>query len=107
VGLKAKSSRKRSAPAAPASVRLALFSAAAALLVLVSAFSVIGSTHHSRQLYAQLQVLEASRWHLQEDYSRLLLEQSTWASHYRVEKVATRELGMHPPEIGQLKVVRP
>jgi cell division protein FtsL len=42
---------------------------------------------------------------LQEDYGRLLLEHSTWASHYRVEKVAAEELGMQPPALAQLKVV--
>jgi cell division protein FtsL len=32
-----------------------------------------------------LQSLEAERWYLEEEYSRLLLEQSTWASHHRIE----------------------
>ena len=50
-------------------------------LVLLSAFAVIASTHTTRDLYAQLQDVEAERWHLEEEYSRLLLEQSTWASH--------------------------
>ncbi len=56
-------------------------------------------------MYAQLQELESSQWYLQEDYGRLLLEQSTWASHYRVEKVAADELGMQAPGLAQLKVV--
>jgi cell division protein FtsL len=74
-------------------------------LVLFSAFAVIHSTHACRELYARLQVLESSQWYLQEDYSRLLLEESTWASHYRVEKVARTELGMREPQLGQLRVV--
>jgi cell division protein FtsL len=74
-------------------------------LILLSAFSLIMSTHNCREFYAQLQVLEASQWYLQEDYGRLLLEQSTWASHYRVEQVATRELGMHAPEAALRQVV--
>ena len=56
-------------------------------------------------MYARLQELESSQWYLQEDYGRLLLEHSTWASHYRVEKVAAEELGMQPPALAQLKVV--
>ncbi len=52
-----------------------------------------------------LQVLESSQWYLQEDYGRLLLEQSTRASHYRVEKVARGELDMVAPEPSQFKVV--
>jgi len=75
------------------------------LLILCSAFAVIHSTHDCRAMYARLQELESSQWYLQEDYGRLLLEHSTWASHYRVEKVAAEELGMQPPALTQLKVV--
>lgn len=77
------------------------------VLVVVSAFAVIHASHACRQLYAQLQVLEAAQWYLQEDYSRLLLEQSTWASHHRVEKVATKELDMAPPALTAYRVVQP
>jgi cell division protein FtsL len=76
------------------------------LVLLVSALAVIQSSHHCRQLYAQLQQLEADQWYLHEDYGRLLLEQSTWASHYRVERVAKRELNMEAPALQELKVVR-
>jgi len=79
--------------------------AAALALILVSAFAVIHSTHACRTLYAQLQVLESSQWYLQEDYGRLLLEHSTWASHHRVEKVARGDLEMRAPDLAQLKVV--
>lgn len=75
------------------------------VLVLVSAFATIYSTHACRALYTQLQVLESSQWYLQEDYGRLLLEQSTWASHYRVEKVARGDLGMGAPDLAQYKVI--
>ena len=74
-------------------------------LILGSAFATIYSTHACRGLYTQLQLLESSQWYLQEDYGRLLLEQSTWASHYRVEQVATRELGMHAPDAISQRVV--
>ena len=89
----------------PGRVRMAWFSASAALCILVSTFAVIHSTHNCRTLYAQLQVLESAQWYLQEDYGRLLLEQSTWASHYRVEKVARAELGMQAPDLMRFKVV--
>jgi len=74
-------------------------------LVLASAFAVILSTHNCREAYAKLQVLEASQWYLQEDHGRLVLEHSTWASHYRVEQLAIRDLGMHAPEAGSARVV--
>jgi cell division protein FtsL len=74
-------------------------------LVLVSSFAVIHSTHACRELYASLQELESSQWYLQEDHGRLLLEQSTWASHYRVEKVARGELGMQAPQMDGVRVL--
>ena len=80
---------------------------AAVALVLLSAFAVIYSTHACRQLYAQLQVLESSQWGLQEDYGRLLLEESAWASHHRVEKVARAELQMIEPDLARYKVGDP
>ena len=75
------------------------------VLILVSAFAAIYSTHACRALYTNLQELESSQWYLQEDYGRLLLEQSTWASHYRVEKVARGDLGMTAPDLALFKVV--
>ena len=84
---------------------LLTFNAVLLVLVLVSAFATIYSTHACRALYTQLQVLESSQWYLQEDYGRLLLEQSTWASHYRVEKVARSDLGMGAPNLARYKVI--
>jgi cell division protein FtsL len=85
--------------------QLITLNAALLALILMSAFAAIYSTHACRALYTQLQVLESSQWYLQEDYGRLLLEQSTWASHYRVEKVARDDLGMAAPDFAQFKVV--
>ncbi|MDO8861389.1 cell division protein FtsL [Haliea sp. E1-2-M8] len=76
-------------------------------LILGSSIAVIQSSHECRKLYTVLQQLEADQWHLQEDYGRLLLEQSTWASHYRVERVAIRELNMQAPVLTERKVVKP
>lgn len=75
--------------------------------VLLSAFAVIHSTHACRELYTRLQELEARQWNLQEDYGRLLLEESTWASHHRVERVARTELRMVEPDLSLYRVVEP
>jgi len=85
--------------------RLAWGSAGLLCLVLASTFAVVHTTHRCRAQYARLQELESAQWYLQEDYGRLLLEQSTWASHYRVEKVAVEELGMRAPELDRIRVV--
>tara|TARA_R110002073_G_scaffold201585_3_gene360717 strand:- start:562 stop:885 length:324 start_codon:yes stop_codon:yes gene_type:complete len=85
--------------------QLLICNAALLVLVVASAFAAIYSTHACRALYAQLQALESSQWYLHEDYGRLVLEQSTWASHYRVEKVARNELEMAAPDMTMYKVV--
>ena len=105
-GKKRRGAQVAASPAG-ASPRSVFACAGLVLAVLASAFGVIHSTHQCRQLYAQLQVLEASQWYLQENYSRLLIQESTLASHYRVEKVAGTKLGMQSPAIEQIKVVRP
>jgi len=84
-----------------------LWAVSLAGMVVISAFGVIYSSHVCRTLYSDMQLLESTQWQLQEDYGRLLLEQSTWASHYRVESVARQDLKMQPPQLGRLKVVRP
>lgn len=85
-------------------MKLVWINAGILCLIVVSAFGVIQTSHACRQLYAQLQILEASRWYMEEDLGRLLLEQSTWASHHRVEQVAVHKLGMKPPAITSVKV---
>ena len=75
--------------------------------LLFSAFAVVASTHHCREHYALLQDLEAERWYLEEEHSRLLLEQSTWASHHRIENEAERLLGLSVPDYGNLRLVAP
>ncbi len=104
----AKSSRVAAAPGGregKSPAELLWFNGALLLLIMLSTSGVIQSTHACRARYAQLQVLESSQWYLHEDYGRLLLEQSTWASHRRVEKVARADLGMQAPDLAKFKVV--
>lgn len=82
-----------------------LANGAALLLLVTSAFAIIYSTHACRELYTRLQELETSQWQLQEDYGRLLLQQSTLASHHKLEKQAREELGMRAPDLARFKVV--
>lgn len=77
------------------------------MAMLLSAFAVVASTHGSRGLYAELQTLEAERWYLEEEYSRLLLEQSTWASHHLIEAGAAEQLGLQAPPLDRTRLVTP
>ena len=95
----------RTADRAGTSLQLVWLNIGLVLLILASTFAVIHTTHACRALYAQLQEVESVQWYLQEDYGRLMLEHSTWASHYRVEKVAEEELGMQAPGLAQLRMI--
>ena len=85
----------------------AVAGATLAAAVLGSALSIIEVSHRCRDDYARLQSLETARWRMQEQWGRLLLEQSTWAAHHRVEKLARKELGMRLPSTDELEVVLP
>jgi cell division protein FtsL len=62
-----------------------------------SAFQVVMSRHEARKLFVEIQALEKTRDDLNEEWTRLLLEQSTWATDVRIETIARNELGMRPP----------
>ena len=77
------------------------------LAVMLTAVSVIETSHHCRVMYARLQELQLAQWNMQEQWGRLLLEQSTWASHHRVEQLARKQLKMRLPATAELQVVLP
>ena len=84
-----------------------LLSAMLVVAVLVTALTIVDVSHRCRQYYARLQALETEQWRMQEQWGRLLLEQSTWASHHRVETLARKQLEMHLPLPRELEVVTP
>jgi cell division protein FtsL len=66
-------------------------------LIFVSALGVVMSRHEARKLFVEIQALEKTRDDLNEEWTRLLLEQSTWATDVRIETMARTGLGMQPP----------
>ena len=64
----------------------------------LTALLVIYEKHQSRQLFTQLQSLQLESEFLQEEWSQLLLEQGTWASDARIEKLARTQIQMILPE---------
>lgn len=74
-------------------------------LVLLSAVSVIYSSYKARQHFSVLQQSYRETVRLEEEWGRLLLEQSTWASPDRIEHMATKALGMVPPKASDIVVV--
>lgn len=67
------------------------------VLTFISAVQVVVSQHAARKLFVEIQSLEKTRDNLNEEWTRLLLEQSTWATDARIESVARNELNMKTP----------
>jgi cell division protein FtsL len=76
-----------------------------ALLLLIAvacALSVVSSNHKARKLFVELEREQARMRELEVEWGQLQLEQSTWASHARIEKIARDKLGMKAPAPGQI-----
>lgn len=76
-------------------------------LVLVSSLGVIYSKQESRNSFSELQKLTKERDDLTIAWGQLQLEQSTWATHGRVEQIARDDLRMVIPQAGDLRIVQP
>jgi cell division protein FtsL len=70
-----------------------------------SSLLVVYEKHQNRQLFTQLQSLQHETEFLQEEWSRLLLEQGTWASDARIEKLARTQLQMVLPEANKVVIL--
>lgn len=75
--------------------------------VLVSAIAVAYSAHWNRQLLNELYGELSVRDKAQAEWGRLILEQSTWTAHSRIETLATDQLKMHIPEAADVRLVAP
>ena len=75
-----------------------------AVLVLC-ALSLVTSRHQARKLFVELEREQARTRGYETEFGQLQLEQSTWASHARIEKVARERLHMKPPAAGQILAV--
>jgi cell division protein FtsL len=75
--------------------------------VLASALGTVFAKHESRKLFVQLQDLEGARDEMNIEWGQLQLEQSTWATHGRIEKLARTRLEMVTPAADAVVIVRP
>lgn len=73
-------------------------------ILVLCALSVVTSQHHARKLYAELQHTQELAKQMQTEYSQLQLEQSTWAMHSRIEKIAIERLQMRAPDPRQIQM---
>ncbi len=78
-----------------------------AACVFVSALGVVVTKHESRQLFIEFEALKAGRDELNVEWGKLTLEQATWATPTRVERIARDRLDMTLPSAERIVVVHP
>lgn len=74
-------------------------------LVVFSALMVVYAKYQSRVLFVELQALQQVRDRMDEEWGRLQLEQSTWATHGHIEDTARNRLQMVLPESKNVVVI--
>lgn len=76
-------------------------------VVLACALGAVASQNKARKLFTELEREQERMRQLEVEWGQLQLEQSTWASHARVEKIARDRLHMKAPAAGQVIAVEP
>lgn len=74
--------------------------------VVLCALSVVTSQHKARKLFIELQKEKDLAQQMEVEWGQLQLEQSTWATPARVEKIAAQQLQMQLPKNGQVQFIR-
>lgn len=75
------------------------------VIAIACALGVITAQHKSRKLFIDLEAGQAAAKRLDEEYTQLQLEQSTWSTNKRVEAIAASSLGMRLPGPATTRVV--
>ena len=72
-----------------------------------SAAGAIWCKHRAREMFVQLEALNARRDNLAIEWGQLQLEQSAWSTHAFVERVASTKLHMAMPPPKEIEIVAP
>ena len=70
-----------------------------------SSAAAIYFKHRSREMFVELERLDTRRDNLDIEWGQLQLEQSTWAMHARIEKIASSRLQMRVPTSTRIRLV--
>jgi len=76
-----------------------------AVVCVMSAIAMIYTKHESRKLFVELEQLTTDRDELNIEWGQLQIEQSTWATHARIERVAAEELSLVRPKATEIYVI--
>jgi cell division protein FtsL len=72
-----------------------------------SAAGAIYCKHRARELFVELEHLNANRDQLEIEWGQLQLEQSAWSTHAFVERVASAKLHMGMPPPKEIEIIAP
>jgi cell division protein FtsL len=81
-----------------------------AVLWVAALGSAAGATwcrHRARELFIELEALNARRDNLEIEWGQLQLEQSAWSTHAFVERVASTKLHMAMPPPKEIEIIAP
>ena len=76
------------------------------VLVVISAFAVIYSSHSARVSFISLQDLLKESQEYEVEWGQLLIEKSAESSYSRLEKEAEKKLNMVTPGVEQIVVIK-
>ena len=76
-----------------------------AVVLVVSAMALVYTKHESRKLFVELEQLTRERDELNIEWGQLQIEQSTWATHARIEQVAADDLKLKRPATEEIYVI--
>ena len=71
----------------------------------LSALAIVYTKHQSRKLFVELEELGTERDALNIEWGQLQIEQSTWATHARIERIAVEEMSLIRPLSEEIYVI--
>ena len=74
-------------------------------ILIACALGVVTSQHKARKVFMELQKEQELAKQMDVEWGQLQLEQSTWAMHSRIEKIAAKHLQMQVPDTAHIQIV--
>ncbi len=76
-----------------------------AVVCVISAIALVYTKHESRNMFVELEQLTREKDELNIEWGQLQIEQSTWATHGRIERVALEELALIRPKSTEIYLI--
>ena len=77
------------------------------LIAVGCGLATVNANHRARKLFSCLDKEQQRMRALDVEWGQLQLEQSTWAAHARIEKIAKERLQMKAPQPAQIIALEP